>query len=507
MASYAKEYALASSYCRGLTLEELLKLHAHRGWLGLTAVVAGLMGVAVGILPGLTTVFLIAVATCVLLYIKPKIGLLISGLVVLFSPTVAILWGMESFDYSDEISIGLVTVIAVLRSARSGSRLHAFPGQWFFAGFLLLGSVSSYVASVDLSVFVGGLLLASKGALFAFAVVQVDWTARDLRRLAFIGAAVSGVVIVSLCLNALVGSSWTTSLQGYVDNRYGYDSLVGIFVHPLALGNLCAVLLVGIVAWRAVFGRSLISDVLMTGVAAGIVLSLRRTAVSAALGGLALVRLRVSAASTAVVATVGVLIGGVAYWSVLSEVYSRTYSEYITGGGSAARVLLTEGAFTVAHSHLPLGAGFGRYGSYPAAQYYSPEYARLGFGNIWGVSSRTGEGAFLTDTAWPAVIGEAGYFGATLFTVGILMLWRSLWALQKRAGELRWLGLSGLGAIVVLFISSVGIPVFTGPPYYVILFGVAGLCGSVSRGVVVDVATVVPWPTGGAGQGRGKVVT
>ena len=109
----------------------------------------------------------------------------------------------------------------------------------------------------------------------------------------------------------------------------------------------------------------------------------------------------------------------------LGQVVTTTYNDYLGNGNPEARTVLTRDSFAVAAAHFPGGAGFGRFGSAVAATNYSPEYVARGYPDIWGLGRTAEDGRFLTDTEWPAIIGETGFFGALAFALGLAGIYRA----------------------------------------------------------------------------------
>ena len=110
-----------------------------------------------------------------------------------------------------------------------------------------------------------------------------------------------------------------------------------------------------------------------------------------------------------------------------------TYQDYVSNPTPEARTVLTIGSFHVASDYFPGGAGFGRYGSAVAATNYSPEYVARGFTTVWGLGRTEEDGRFVTDTEWPAIIGETGFIGALAFAFGLVGVYRAGVRLWQRA--------------------------------------------------------------------------
>ncbi len=99
---------------------------------------------------------------------------------------------------------------------------------------------------------------------------------------------------------------------------------------------------------------------------------------------------------------------------------------------------------------------------------------------------------FLTDTEWPAIIGEAGFLGALAFALGLAGIYRAgvrLWATGPTP-IIRWAGLTSAAWLVAGLVQSVATVTFTGPPIYGLLFGLAGVVAALSDPVHRDAAPV-----------------
>ena len=144
--------------------------------------------------------------------------------------------------------------------------------------------------------------------------------------------------------------------------------------------------------------------------------------------------------------------------------------------------MLTVDSFGVATEYFPGGAGFGRFGSAVAATTYSPEYVARGYPEIWGLGTTPEEGRFLTDTEWPAIIGESGFFGALAFALALGAIYRAgrrLWS-SSTSPVVRWTGLLLMGWLVACVVQSIATVSFTGPPVFGLFFGLVGIVAALS---------------------------
>lgn len=422
----------------------------------------------VGVLCVAAAVFLIDVRC-------PKVGAALATCLIVATPTLAGVSGVNQIGYLDDFAVWALAIGVLLRRLAPGRRFGRLVGGWWYLGFFVVGASASLLNEIPTGVWVQGGILAAKGVAFGWAVAQCDWNRGDVQRLITAGAVLAGVVVIGVALNVVAGTTWTQMFQGYVDSRFGGTAYVGFFRHPLTLGNIGALLASAAVAWLSVFGRGRGAILTIVASVVAALASLRRTALAGMLAGALMVMVAAGRTRMVVAVLGGVAAAVVAAWSYLVEVFDSTYSEYVVEGDLAARNLLTFGAGDVADHYFPFGAGFGRFGSATAAQNYSPEYVRLGFDSVWGLRADQDSGQFLTDTAWPAILGEGGWIGCALFAAGLVAAFRMFWrARSSSTPEVRWLGLVGMAWMTSIVLSSFAVPVFSGPPFFALLFGLIG---------------------------------
>lgn len=415
----------------------------------------------------------------VMALVAPRTTAGLTVLAVLFVRVLEHLTGLEQVGYLDEGMIALCVVTLPLRRLLTRTPLRTLPGQWWFAAFGVLGVLGALVVQVPFSIFLLGAFVTLKGPLFAFAVAQLDWTPRHLEIAVRLGAAVLVIGLLAAVINLVAPGPWEAGLvddKNAAEARGVLPSLVGPFTHPIDFGQFTALSFVAVAAWRVTVGRTTFNLVLMLGSALGALASARRTAAGSVAA--AWLWLQAKRRSTAVfVALLACLpVAVVVLAAPLTTVVSATYEDYFGNGHPEARTVLTVDSFKVAADHFPLGAGFGRFGSAVAATNYSPEYVKLGYPYVWGLGRTKEDGRFLTDTEWPALIGETGFFGALAFALGLAAVYRASLRL-RRTGSLpvvRWAGLTCAGWVVACLVQSVATVTFTGPPAFALLFGLAG---------------------------------
>jgi hypothetical protein len=468
----------------------------------LTAAAAAVSGVlialsnAVGVAVVLGLLLLVGAAR-----LDPKKLAVVGLIVVLLARTVEIATAFAPTTYIDEIATAYITVVLVVRRLLAGRSLRRPPGIWLFAAFALCGALSSVVSAVPLAIASAGGILVVKGVLLYFALAQVDWTRDDIPWLARTSAWVVAVALFCALINLVLPAQWTAVFAntGQAQYRSVLPSLIGPFTHPLQFGNfmsLAAIACATPLLYRArTQPRSSGATALFLASAVSAVLSFRRTAVVGMLAGLSYLALRRRHASLLVMALLVVPVAGVVLYPVFRDVAEATYQNFIVEGAENARTRMTVDSVTLAFQHFPFGVGFGRFGSAIARDFYSIEYFRLGYDAVNGLGSPgnlNNHGRWLTDTQWPAIVGEAGIVGAAFFVAG---LWRIFATFRKASNAaflpLRLLGLTGVGWSFHILLLSVAYPVFVTPPTSAMLFGLAGityviLAGSLSEPAAVE---------------------
>ena len=147
-----------------------------------------MLGVLGALWPIPTLILLVAVAAIVLAIAAPRATAGITALVVLFVRPIEHLVPVPQVGYLDEALVVLCLITMPLRRVVARQSLRTFPGQWWFAGFIVCGLLSALLLHVPVAIFLTGAFVISKGLLFGWAVAQIDWAEEHLVRAARIGA-------------------------------------------------------------------------------------------------------------------------------------------------------------------------------------------------------------------------------------------------------------------------------------------------------------------------------
>ena len=121
---------------------------------------------------------------------------------------------------------------------------------------------------------------------------------------------------------------------------------------------------------------------------------------------------------------------------------------YILMGVESARAMLTLAGPFVAWDHFPFGSGWATFGSAFSAEPYSPVYGMYRMAGIWGLSPDYP--AFVSDTYWPMILGQTGFFGFAGFLVALTVFVKKILNMKDSLGAYA----AGLLILAQLLISS-----------------------------------------------------
>ncbi|HEX6473780.1 MAG TPA: hypothetical protein VF114_01675, partial [Candidatus Limnocylindria bacterium] len=372
--------------------------------------------------------------------------------------------------------------------------------------FIVAAVASSLVAAVPLEIAAPGLVLVSKAILFFYIVMWTPFPTWAVSGALRIGL-VAGLAVMALGLIEFINPPVFQSFFGlpeYIRSRGAGAVVKSLFAHPALFGFFTTFVALFAFAqyhvsrqWRWL-GVALFLSI-------GPFLSARRRAILALLGGLftgfleSLRRVRSprAIARTWLPVLAGLLLIGAMFMSGLADLYAATIENYIgrtpTGvigeegnpmigetENPQARLALYQGAVWVAEDHFPLGAGLGRYGTWMSRQRYSPIYFQYNLDVVPGLRER--RPSAVTDTFWPAILGESGVIGLVGY-IGFLgtlafMLWREA---GRDDGPLLRVLRFGAGMVFAqVIIESLASSMFHSPPRVYLFYLVVGAIAAIA---------------------------
>lgn len=161
-----------------------------------------------------------------------------------------------------------------------------------------------------------------------------------------------------------------------------------------------------------------------------------------------------------------------------------TYVHYFTAqNGMTARGALNMNSILIALDYLPLGVGFGKFGSYYAGVNYSEYYYQFGMDNIYGLYPNNP--MYATDTFWPSVIGETGMLGVIVFVICLVKIFKELTKKVKLNPNFivpTW----GLLVFLQSLVESIGAPTFNSAPFNVVIALIVSMSIQYNYSTVTD---------------------
>ena len=124
----------------------------------------------------------------------------------------------------------------------------------------------------------------------------------------------------------------------------------------------------------------------------------------------------------------------------------------------SARYQLLIKAFEIAKDCFPLGAGFGTYASHYSGVSYSPLYSMYGLTDVNGL--RENATSFISDSFWPMILGQTGYLGLLAYSLGLVILFKTI---QKLYNANLSIYASAISGFFYLLISSMAESAFVHP--------------------------------------------
>lgn len=140
---------------------------------------------------------------------------------------------------------------------------------------------------------------------------------------------------------------------------------------------------------------------------------------------------------------------------------------------TSARSLLMQAGVDIAFNCFPFGSGFASFATYMSGAYYSPLYYEYGLNSVWGLMPANP--SFVSDSFWPAVIAQFGFFGTLLLILLLGELFKSISSDAKGKG-VRFAAY-GIIPIYLLILSTADASFFNfyGPYYALVVAAIVNL--------------------------------
>lgn len=174
----------------------------------------------------------------------------------------------------------------------------------------------------------------------------------------------------------------------------------------------------------------------------------------------------------------------VALFNIYAVVMPDHYAHYFESGddSNVARVVLNRTSIMILKDCFPFGVGHGMFASPISRQQKSPVYSEYHIDNVYGLNFQRDGGVFMTDTFWPMILGETGFLGTLCYILILYIVFMPfIKGFFKNTRDRRYIFPAFL--FFVFLMTSLGKPVFNGPPHCFVLWGIAGIFHSLSAKV------------------------
>lgn len=445
----------------------------------------------------------------------PRPTLVVFAVFMLLADSFAV-WIGSGVDNVDELVVPGLVLIAGLRLRPWRRGLFEPVRDGAFAIVVALAVISSLANGVATGTWLVSLALMVKSFAFLHVVLWHDWSTDDVRRAMATVFAVALPVLALGLVEAVVGAPLRDSLGLPInaDVRGQLPGISSVIVFVTVFSWLMTFVALFFFAYYLVYRRLWL---LLAGLAFGAAAFLsgrRRAMIGLVVGlvGAALAQLRLGVARRTLVRVwlpiAGIALAlGLAFWPGLIALGRETLADYggplpnLTDPGleqdpmnndyyvlGNPRILLYVTSVEIAREHFPLGAGLGRYGS-PLSRdpdNFSPLYRQYGLDHIWGLTPRFS--AYVTDTYWPHILGEAGVFALAAYLAYIGALGVAVWRATRNLSDAfsHAFALGVLTAFVHAAVESLASSMYESSPRIYLLFGVFAIALALARAAKVS---------------------
>lgn len=371
----------------------------------------------------------------------------------------------------DELSVILILLITLKRGHTNRNKT--------FLICIILFSITGFIGNVlygsTLTVFVLGMFNTMKPLILFWCLCQYNFNWRHFYYVMRFYICFFPIIVVSYILDILIpGFRAYIGIQAQVDDfRMGLRCLGGLFsryTYAVVYGMIYYLYFSFYAPQKKTWLR-LFSVLMVLG-------GLRvKDIIAFCVGNTFIFFKRIKTVSLAIIFAIGTVM-----FSLYTIFMPEHYALYFESGddSNVARVVLGYTSLKIANDNMPFGAGFGMFASPISRQYKSHVYSDYGIDSVYGLDFERDGGMYMCDSFWPMLIGETGFLGTLLYIVILYVGFRPfIKRFLKNTRDIYAIFPTFL--FITFLITSVGKPVFTGPPHALILWGFAGIFYSFER--------------------------
>lgn len=225
------------------------------------------------------------------------------------------------------------------------------------------------------------------------------------------------------------------------DNRYGINSQQLFFSHPTYLANTCILLSSLIYSLENNQKTKYINMAMLT---ISILLTLRGKAI----GFISVFYfiIYITCIKNKKINKFHIIIITI----LLTTIGYKQLKHQIIENDTYPRSRLYRYSIQIAIDHVPIGSGFGTYGSHVSGESYSPVYYKYNMEETHGINKN--DYSAVSDTFWPMIIGQFGIIGLILYGSIVLVIVKEING-KRFKHNLYYIG--AISPIIYLIISSI----------------------------------------------------
>lgn len=411
---------------------------------------------------------------------RKKLGIYCLTIILLFQTTITSITNIKVIDYIDEVLIVMLFVYSIIQIVKEKkiNKDSLILGILVII-FSIIGILSCYINSdfvferVILSNF-----LAIKFFIIIFALMNIKIN-EDIKKY-FIDALLfcSKIVILFAVINFIFPKFYANIFPfANLEYRFGIPTVRSLFEHPGKYGWF--MLFIATYHYAKYISTNNKNELYKFMICAGFALLSIRTKVVISLVAvvfLANIYFRKEEKSRSKKILIVILLLLI-MMLCFKDLLLNTYKLYFTNEkGVSARQALFQNSLNIMQDYFPLGVGFGQYASWYARLYYSDYYYMYDMNGIYGLRpSRTN---FATDTFWPAIFGETGIIGSSIYILIIILIISLLIKkIKENKGDI--FPIFAILTLLQTLCESMGEPSFNSPPQNVFVALIIGIALSI----------------------------
>ena len=397
----------------------------------------------------------------------------------------------QAVKHADEALIVVFFFLTILSIASGKTSFHRSRLEIPLIGFIIVSLLGSAIVGSPMEIAILQLFLYLKGFILLFIVMQLPVDRMVVLRYAKFFTGI-GLIILLAGLADLISPVWFRTTFGTVaeggliiEKRYGILSVKSIFIHPGIFGWFTAFIALYGYAFYMTYNRT---RYLWLGLlfSAGSFLSMRRRNLSGIAGALVMALWLQPLAKKiryGIIIGTSTIIFTIIAWPKIEGLFLDLGTVYISPDNprEEARNVLYMTSYTLLGEHFPWGAGLGRFGSWMSQIHYSPIYKEYGLSRTYGIEEKNPK--YITDTFWPAIIGETGFLGLICYIWICFRITRILYRRVKQTSAPfeKAFFLGTLMVFIESLIESMAVATYTSPPTVYFIFGSLGLAFALAR--------------------------